>query len=314
MNIDDLIPAKSVEALSSPIGPLLNHLGKFPAIICPERKDDLRNLFEELAVRIQLISGQRFGYFKAVINTKTHQRIIRVSVVALERLWAYGYGFLALVEAAKAAPQGSEINLDALPGQKLALDLLNWARDGELTQSMYQWPNHFPTPGTADDPAVAQADALFIHVVGFMLLHELGHHQLGHLDQLERPDRYVGEELEADAFAADFLLQNCPREAIHDADFINRCSGIAVGMTLLAGHEIQNAFSRERCHPKIPERLLEFFEKHIPEVAGTAPIQQYPMYFAAIVLGAFMQISHLPFEKVHADFTEFFVRAIRAFP
>ena len=89
-----------------------------------------------------------------------------------------------------------------------------------------------------------------------------------------------------------------------------------MGLTLLSAVEIEAAEQQQRDHPKIPERLLHFFNQYIPETKDRSPIQEYPMYFSSIVLEAFALNAGIefPYYENHPDFMTFFVRACQAFP
>ena len=243
---------------------------------------------------------------------------IRIGLAVLERLWAYCYGFTVIVEIVKQTVPGKIIELKDKPEAALAWKFLKWAYAGEKERVRYKWEEDFPMPGsTSDDPFVENTDKFFAMVIGFFILHEMGHIILGHLKEPIDPAKAISEELAADAFAARLMLERCPRDKEPDTLFIARANAIATGLTLLSGVEVEARNGVIRDHPKVPERLLHFFNNHIPESDGdTAPIQEYPMYFSSILLEAFALNAGLdfPYCEKHPDFMTFFVRACQAFP
>lgn len=242
---------------------------------------------------------------------------VRIGLAVLERVWAYCYGFTKIVEIVKAEPPGTLVELRDKPEAQLAWKLLRWAYAGEKHRERYAWEADFPKPGSeSDDPLVENTDKFFAMVVGFFILHEIGHIALGHLTEPTDADKSIAEELAADAFASKHMLERCPRDD-NDKLFIARANAIAMGLTLLSGVEVDAPTKKLRDHPKVPERLLHFFNQNIPESTGDkAPIQEYPMYFSSIILQAFALNGGLefPYYEKHPDFMTFFVKACQAFP
>ena len=308
---------KSISDLETPLEPLLEKLGRYPNMVAREQSARLNDIKQALSLRIRLIRGKGNLRLRAGKDRHTGERYIKVGLAALERIWAYCYGFTFLFNLVKSRPKGSLIEMNNIPEASLPWELLRWAKVGEDKQVRFEWPNHFPNPGTAStDTYVKNTDNFFIMVVGFLLLHEIGHHSLGHLDEPEDLHQFVNQELEADDFAADLMLTRCPRESATDILFVARANGISTGLALLAGVELDHPVSAIRTHPKVPERLLTVFQKYILEESMNANVSEYPMYFASVLMSAFMQNCGIdfPYAESHESYTDFFIKCMHAFP
>jgi peptidase U49-like protein len=308
---------KTISDLEIPLEPLLEKLGKYPAMVAREQSARLNEIKQALSVRIRLIRGKGNLRFSAGKDRHTGERYVKVGLAALERIWAYCYGFTFLFDLVKSRPQGSLIEMKNMPEASLPWELLRWAKVGEDKQVRFEWPNYFPKPGAeSTDTYVKNTDNFFITVVGFLLLHEIGHHSLGHLDEPEDLHQFVNQEFQADDFAADLMLTHCPRESVKDILFVARANGISTGLALLAGIELDHPASVIRTHPKVPERLLTVFQKYIPEDRMNPHVPEYPMYFASVLISAFMQNCGIdfPYAASHESYTDFFIKCMHAFP
>jgi hypothetical protein len=80
--------------------------------------------------------------------------------------------------------------------------------------------------------------------------------------------------------------------------------------------ELEFGPNQIRTHPKVPERLLTFFDKFVPE--GSSPVasrREYPMYFAATVLYAYMLNKGVEFDYLQTfdTLSDFFIAVSRVF-
>jgi len=130
-------------------------------------------------------------------------------------------------------------------------------------------------------------NAYFYNALCFILLHEVGHIISGHVfDELEDKQTAYACEKEADAWAERLMLEKCPRAAQEEKEFVGRCTGIALGLSILTGVEFYH-YAKKDDHPTIAERLLNFFQDYIPEgTERVAEEREFPMYVATAIIHA----------------------------
>ena len=286
--------ASVLGAARSPLKPIAPFIERAVDFSAPEKKEQLWVLKDSLNIRFLVDTVDGGVSFSARLN-KEGIRSIKMGLGAMERLWAYCYGFTIFFDIARKRPQGVLIEWKNEPEASMAWRLLRWAYRSEQNRTRLKWCKRFPKPGTrTTDPYIENTDKFFTLVLGFIVLHEVGHHALNHFSEVTLPNEKVRQELEADEYAANMMLSMCPRDE-EDQIFVARSNAVSTGLALLSGMELGISPSGERTHPKIPERLLTFFGRHLPETAGAATVQQYAMYFATILLSAFMQNAGIQF-------------------
>ena len=303
-------------AANSPLVPIANYIERAVNLAAPEKRERLRELRESLNIRF-IVDVDNGGVTFSAVLSDNGSRYIKMGLAAMERLWAYCYGFTIIFDIARQRPQGALIEWKNEPDAAIAWKLLRWAYRGEQKKRRLKWCRNFPNPGVRDIQGyVENADKFFTLVLGFIILHEVGHHDANHFDKYTTSGQRVRDELQADKFAFDMMLDAYPRGENEELVFIARANAVSTGLALLSGMELGINTSTERTHPKIPERLIKFFEAYVPEPAGPASAQQFPMYFSSILLSAFMQNVGIEFSEGNsfASLMDFFVQAFRYFP
>lgn len=183
-----------------------------------------------------------------------------------------------------------------------------------MARSREGWPPDFRQPKMHDeDPYVFSSNKLFTCVVGFFILHEIGHIVLRHPFAQVPPEQSILEEMQADRFACELIMREMPQGNA----FAQRATAISTGLTLLSSVELSVHPDILRDHPKLPERLLTFFSQYAPEPALPSSDKDiYHLHFAAEVLHAFAQSAGLDvhFESVETDFMSYFVRLCQRWP
>lgn len=147
------------------------------------------------------------------------------------------------------------------------------------------------------------------------MLHEIGHIYWKHPTSkfVDRETSYKWE-FQADEWAADFMLRDWKNAGRGEKDFIGRCTGIALGLSMLAGVELYHHAAQDD-HPTIAERLLRFFGKYNPESIGPASaVRDFPLYVASVILHGHFMNAQIPFAltKTYDDITDYLIAAHRA--
>jgi len=299
--------------VNSPIAPLLGPLAASVGQIVPEREAEFRRILKEhgIAIEIDVVSQDFY------IGAHVKEKYVTAALAALERIWAYTYFYLATLELLRKHGPGVEIDLAAIPEVQPARNLAIWALICEKNKRQTPWPEGLPMPDTdaSSDDRIGLTNAYFQNALCFIVLHEVGHIVRKHYpSRFEDPQSAYKCEFEADAWAARFMLKKCLSTGRQEKEFIGRCTGIALGLAMLAGVELYHHAAKDD-HPTIAERLLRFFQKYIPESTGPqAPTREFPMYVATAIIHGHFQNAGVPFEllKSFADFTTYLIHAHRA--
>lgn len=307
-----VIEGGDISHCSSPIAPLLDSIKKSVGWIIPERHDELR---EHIASGISIaLDGSSQDFY---IAANVEERRVILGLSALERIWAYTYFYLAILDLLDKNPKGVVIDLIALPEIQPARGLARWALACEKSKSQTPWPEELPRPDRDDgsDDRIGKTKPYFLHAVCFLMLHEIGHIHWKHPTSkfVDRETSYRWE-FEADSWAADFMLGEWQKAGRGEKDFIGRCTGITLGLAMLAGVELYHHEAQDD-HPTVAERLLRFFEKHNPESVGPASaLRDFPLYFASVILHGHFLNANIPFAftKVYEDITDYLIEAHRA--
>jgi hypothetical protein len=298
--------------LTTPVAPLLKTLASSVGQIIPEKQAELAAIIKkDIGIRIDAVSQDFY------IAAHVEQRYVNVGLAALERIWAYTYFYLAILDLFQKNGPGVLINLlnnhEIQPARSLAI----WALTCEKNKSQTPWPEDLPRPDKDDgsDDHIGKTNSYFYNALCFIVLHEIGHIVSEHSTSkfMDRESSYKCE-YQADEWAATFMLEGWEKASRGEKDFIGRCTGIALGLSILAGVELYHHEAKDD-HPTIAERLLKFFDKFCRESAGPiAEMREFPMYFATIIIHGHFMNAGIPFDfrKKYEDFTDYLIAAHRA--
>nr|WP_312383302.1 phage exclusion protein Lit family protein [Stenotrophomonas geniculata] len=234
--------------------------------------EQLRVAVEEGLVSHQLDLMMDFAPPRGPCIVRSQQRpaSIVVHVTHLELLWAFTYGWVVLYEEAvqRAMIDGvfdGRILLEADLTSRAAA-LLEWASG--LRNAYTPWPRGLPSPTHADSEQersyALKINGIFQYATAFLLYHEFGHVQLGHLDAIdlydEAPETLVTAvqlEREADDFAYRALV------AHDDSDPVRRLKGWAVLVPALSSLYLVDgrAGLYQRRHPHLHHRIADLLAK-----------------------------------------------------
>tara|TARA_B110001469_G_scaffold90562_1_gene85995 strand:+ start:267 stop:911 length:645 start_codon:yes stop_codon:yes gene_type:complete len=157
----------------------------------------------------------------------------------------------------------------------VAARLLNWARSVDLEGSNQQWPEELPMPRVNDDRYVKTATHFFLMSSARTLLHEIAHSHKGHnTDPVEEGDEILyaqkrKEELEADLWADEWIFSKWRDYKDDDKVFIGRSLGVAASLLPIAHFDLENDNPLKE-HPPVLDRLLQFMDRFLPDVAVDA--------------------------------------------
>ncbi len=311
--LDLVINEPKPEDIPSKLRPLMKAFQSAPFHVAPEREKELLVLRDKYDIRIYLKGDAENWLFEERRMLKK----IFIGLRTLERLWAYCYGYNAIVsELQKADGDGQAVANQ--PEFRLGFQLLEWASQKELRDIEGGWPHSLPDPSDSEQlEHVRAANHIFLVMSGRLLLHEFAHTVLEHGTKPGVTSEVLkSEEIEADKWADDWMLQRWTDYKRDEKVFIGRCLGIACAHvpTLVLGLDAKIV---SPSHPSPIERILSFVSRHLG--VGN-PLDRRPIDFPAAFLVTvasqlvFMKHKVLLFEPVPSTYEKWFRRFERYFP
>lgn len=242
--------------------PILDRLVMAVPLVATERAAEYRDLLRKHKVTI-------------VLDHNTHARFsalppagkIFLGVDGLERSWAYCHLFVgAFALYLSDKPQ----KLDAPPADELLQTMvqsLDWAVENDLEQRGAVYPAELPQP-RANPYDGSYFEQLhfnsYVTAVAWIILHEIAHLVLGHsTEHTKDVVRLRQDELDADAWAADWMLSKAESQDI----VLQRLRAICIGVALAAYLEMWVTFEGEPDHPRYPQRLVAMLDRFGPLVS-----------------------------------------------
>lgn len=298
----------------SPLQPLLDRIAECPGLIAPERELDLGEVMKVTpwTYVVHGTDGARG------ISASLEEGVINLPLAQLERLWAMTYGFLLGFDIGRKHASGTEVGIDDCPELKIPMHMLSWAYEGLKARKRMPWPDYLPRPGNqkgVDEETLEKVNRHFLGAVGFIILHEIAHLHLRHpLPKFQSEEESIRCEREADAWAAAWIMEQCPP---HTDTRIFRADVCVLALSLMNLLEFSDGPQvGKQTHPPTVERLLEFSAAHVQESGGqVAEIGDFPLFFAASILHTQrlnLGLDVAPGVK-HDSMTDYFVNALRVF-
>jgi len=265
----------------SPLASIFGSLQNAPFELAPECKDELRLLVARTGIKVRLDLEEES--FCLSVDPETKQ--ITFGLATAERLWAACYGYVVLIGVIQKHGMGILIHLSADESSRRAMELLEWSVKAGITGKYVPWPSDLPKPSASDAHGCDEyaASELYLCMVGWAILHEIGHlacsHRASH-SQLE----CIRMEYEADDWASQWILEKWKQYGDDSRIFIKRSLGMTLALSMFAGLEAHDRKGGLGTHPDSPERLLHFLDKFVPETHGSSlPPEQFA-WFAAVVV------------------------------
>jgi hypothetical protein len=275
------------------LGPLVEAFRLSPFRVAPERREELTELLDKHGVEIYPKPDVRDWMFEEWRMGKK----IFVGTRTLERLWAYCYGYTAIItELQKAGGVFKFITNSA--EYKHGFHLLKWAKQETLADREGEWPETLPDPSHANRlEHVKTATDIFLTTSGRLLLHEFAHAVCNHSTAPDTPsETKKKEELAADVWADSWMLDKWKHFNRDEKVFIRRCMGIAFAHApnLILGIDKEEV---SESHPDPIERILSFIDRWVPngKPSDNRPTDR-PCAFLLVIAGHLLWEKQKPFE------------------
>jgi hypothetical protein len=286
------ISGASIDELPEKLRPLMEAFTLSPIRVAPEREAELLALLDEHGVGVHLKLNAEDWLFEEF----RMGRMIFVGTRTLERLWAYCYGYTAIItELQKADGVYGDIGNKA--EYELGFYLLDWAKQETIADREGEWPDNLPDPRLKGLEHVPAANHFFLMTAGRLLLHEFAHTVCNHSTSRDTPSETIkAQEIEADAWADSWILSNWQQYKDNENVFIGRCLGIAFAHapTLIFGFERD---AESPTHPAPMSRILAFIDRWIPNGnPAEKRLVDLPCAFLLLIAGHALWQKQRPFE------------------
>lgn len=311
MTINDPEP----ENIPSRLRPLTRPFQSSPFSVAPEREHELLALRDQFDIRIYLKADAKDWLFQ---EFRMGKRIF-VGLRTLERLWAYCYGYNAMITELQRAGADGFVGIRNSAEYGLAFQILEWASQKKLPDIEGPWPDNLPSPSSQGElEHVKTANHFFLMMSGRLLLHEFAHTVLDHQTAPDTPAATLkAEEFAADEWADRWMLDRWQDYNDDERVLIGRCLGIALAYApaLILGIDAKEP---SESHPSPIERILAFIDRHLP---NGNPMDRRAIDFPCAFLMTIA--SHLifmktkeppPNEPIPTTYREWFVRYAPFFP
>lgn len=277
-----------LDHMASPARHIFPYISRALNAVVPERKDESGKMFPDFRLEYH-------DTHKWLARAIPPRRTIRLSRKAVEMAWVMTYGAIKLepIRANGLVNGCYDLDLATIPEAKPACRLINWAFTTWLNCDDLPWPEELPQPQEGDlrDPAMTGVLQGSLGVLGFLLLHELGHIHYNH-----DPDSSgAEEEREADYWAVDFLFDRCPEDG---PTRFRRGTICAIALGLIVAKDAHTSTVHCGRHPPSYDRLVHSLQRHFPDEADKV------WMFASGVLA--LHLSNSPLQNARrGDMTEY---------
>jgi hypothetical protein len=274
----------------SPIHGLLESMVKRPYIMAQERALELFEMTDKLGIIVGFTLEQ-----DVLLSVDPETKNILLGIYHAERLWAavFAYSRVFNIVSERGGDGIAFIQFDSRGADYDWMELLGRSLKRKWTVDEATLPKHLPNPAIPNDTKVAIATSWFLDVVGYMLLHEIGHLVRRHSEILaslrkSRPygalrEDYNKIEYEADEWAAHWLLDTC-RSQPYEHEFVKRSTAVSVALAILASREAEHRSWGGDRHPDPMDRLLRFLQSFGSAPGVDEPEKMGPAWVAAVIV------------------------------
>ena len=171
-----------------------------------------------------------------------HDKTINIEETFLSFIWIVCYAQLVIAEKMNLRSDDIQINPEDRDLGDRAFRLFAYGMS--LTSTYSRWPEDLPNPekyNEEDAHFIERANRAFIIVTTFILFHEFAHVYLGHID-IDRlnisltTDEYKENELSADKFAIETIMETVKMEDLNDG---KACTLIGLSALLLLSRSLK---------------------------------------------------------------------------
>lgn len=291
------------------LAPLFKAFQASPFKVAPERGGELEKIRVKHEVTIELDDREKDWIFEARPLFGLNK--IAVSSRSLERLWSVCYAYTAIT-AELQQYEGEFSSYVPTREYALAFKVLDWVAQNKLEDIESPWPDHLPNPRDKSEFKYGEAaDHYFLMTAGRILLHEIAHIKHPHTTDMDASsEQLIQEELEADDWADNWILEDWKSYKEDSKVFIGRCMGIAFCHAIVLYFGSKNPIP-SATHPNPIDRLVNFVDKHLPPGKPTDKIPQHaPCGMLLVVISHLLMTEGIEpdFENLGESYSEVFKR------
>ncbi|MDO8540584.1 MAG: hypothetical protein Q7S40_09140 [Opitutaceae bacterium] len=277
-----LIESANPADVVTPLQPLFPKVLKAAYMVAPDRQKEITDVMARHNLRIQL--HENTGEFTMEAVASPFYPRLSVGLGSLERVWAAAFGYIVLFEISAEQHRKRRAGKPVGKASHIALveatTLLNWAFVAAHEGERLPWPDA-PSPSHPFPSAdlMRSVETNFIAMVGWMLLHEIGHFACGHCDPVDSSEPAVPVEAHRREHEADHWA-HAQMTAVADPMICrgNICS-IPFALGVIAGINHRATDS----HPSLANRLKKYMTDFASPLAASQPDVRATVNMTAVV-------------------------------
>lgn len=269
--------------MPSVIEPLKPYVKESFLKIAPEHAPELEAFVSDCGCQLAFDESSPGWIAKVDLDTG----LITLGCQLLEAIWAQCYccwmmwsKHEEIVSAAHSLDDDKEV--------LRANELMAWAVERQSRPHQRSYPTHLPRPEKRDrmDHTSTEASNLMCGVAAFLILHEIAHLHLRHVDVgpgASPMEQSWGkeQEREADQRAAAWMLDQLDEDS---GEYLDRTGYLAMALALMVAKQIHFPSLPQR-HPASHDRLFSLLDQYVHDPCHLA------WCLAAILLGFHSQIA-----------------------
>ena len=245
---------------------LLEKIAAAPALIAPERKEELKELIKKYDIELHISDNGETNFDMGTMFGK-----LFTPMRAYHHLWASALFFAGLyIERDNAEKEGKQEIV--LTNPDIEYVMANYL----LSCQCFKEKKDFPLPSNAKmitrrNDYIELADELFLTMVAFCLLHEIAHLERGDskMDEQENSLNQIDPyeiEFSADKWAYQWMLDKWNLYSSDSRVFIKRILGVIFSLAQFDEFSHHKKESLSSSHPSAPDRLIRLFEDYKDEI------------------------------------------------
>ena len=206
-------------------------------------------------LQIEIVDEANFG-----IRVSLYTHIIYLPIAAMEYVWSQSFRFWVVSQEYYQAQRDGNQNFDLNGTRRLnnAAKIVEWSVENIQQTGKKPWPLFLPRPRKYPcNEDVKVANELFFGAMGWIILHEVAHVELGHAELSGSYSQQ--QEREADQFATEWILGGLQET---DPRFKKRVFCVAVALLCLQSLETVAAPRWCGTHPPAHERISYCLDKY----------------------------------------------------
>ena len=304
--MESRIGSNDPRSVETPLRPILDQILAYPTAVAPDSAPEIQALIKKHSLRFELDVQTADFRFEANSGGIASARIT-VGLGALERTWAAAFAYTVLfslyTDRHKARRSGRHVDSLSHPHLENALTLINWAFFVQHRRQRLPWPDNAPSPSkpSNDHKQMRSTEIAFTGMVGWLLLHELGHFACGHCDQHSQVVHEDSKTAHRNEYDADQWAHRQVTRTKRDETRISATCAVPFALGVVAAVDYRPTDQ----HPAVADRIRSYMREFISPLGQTERDLCATVHASAIVPLQAVLLQNGKLEKSTREFRDF---------